>query len=142
MKSGRCLCKAVRFAWEGEPNWTLYCHCEDCRRAVSSPVAAWISIPLKNFHFTAGAPAYYASSPGVRRGFCGKCGSPLTYENEKLPGEIHVLAGSLENGSDVKPSAHIVVKEQLPWFEVHDDLPRYEKWRHKSQPVRRGPRAK
>jgi hypothetical protein len=30
----------------------------------------------------------------------------------------------------------------LPWFEVHDDLPRYEKWRHKAQPVRRGPRAK
>lgn len=138
---GRCLCESVAFALEGEPNWTLYCHCEDCRRAVSSPVAVWISVPRKNFRFTAGQPAYFASSPGVKRGFCGKCGSPLSYENEKLPDEIHILAGALEDPGGVKPSAHIVVAQQLPWFDCADALPRYEKWRRNAQPVRHGPRG-
>jgi hypothetical protein len=138
--TGRCLCKAVEFAYEGEPNWTLNCHCEDCRRAISAPMATWISVPKSRFRFTAGAPAYYASSKGVRRGFCGRCGSPLTYENEVLPDEIHLLAGALSDPSGVKPSAHIVVKEQLPWFEAADELPRYEKWRKNAQPVRHGPR--
>ena len=52
----------------------------------TAPMATWISVPKASFRFTAGAPQYYESSKGVRRGFCGTCGSPLTYENVKLPG--------------------------------------------------------
>ena len=138
--TGHCFCKAVRFSYDGEPNWTLNCHCEDCRRAVSGAMATWISVPKASFRFTAGAPQYYESSKGVRRGFCGTCGSPLTYENVKLPDEIHLLAGALSDPSGVKPSAHIVVKEQLPWFEAADDLPRYTRWRSDGPPLRHGPR--
>src|SRR2546426_12697574 len=58
------------------------------RRATSAPMATWISVPRTTFRFTAGKPAYFASSPGVRRGFCARCGSPLTYENERVPDEI------------------------------------------------------
>src|SRR3989441_7337809 len=74
--SGHCLCRAIGFSYEGAPNWTLHCHCESCRRATSSPMATWISVPRNAFRFTAGKPTYFASSPGVRRGFCVHCGSP------------------------------------------------------------------
>src|SRR3989449_1361373 len=74
--SGHCLCRAVAFSYEDAPNWTLHCHCESCRRATSSPMATWISVPRNAFRFTAGKPTYFASSPGVRRGFCVHCGSP------------------------------------------------------------------
>ncbi|MGH6913970.1 MAG: GFA family protein [Geminicoccales bacterium] len=140
--TGRCFCQAVQFAYEGEPKWTLHCHCEDCRRAVSAPMATWISVPKGRFRFTAGEPKYYESSKGVRRGFCGRCGSPLTYESEEHAGEIHVLAVALSDQSNVKPSAHIAVKEQLPWFETADELPRYARWRSDGPPVRHGPRGK
>ena len=138
--SGHCLCKAIQFAYDAEPNWTLNCHCEDCRRAVSAPMATWISVPNSAFRFTAGEPRYYESSKRVRRSFCGRCGSPLTYENGKLPNEIHVLAVALSDPSSVEPSAHIAVKDQLPWFEAADDLPRYTRWRSEGAPVRHGPR--
>lgn len=138
--TGRCFCKAIGFAYDGDPNWTLNCHCEDCRRAVSAPMATWISVPKSRFRLTAGQPKYYESSKGVRRGFCATCGSPLTYENVKLPDEVHVLAGALSDPSEVKPSAHIAVKYQLPWFEAADYLPRYARWRSDGPPVRRGPR--
>ena len=138
--TGHCLCGSVAFAYEGEPNWTLNCHCESCRRATSSAMTTWLSVPRQAFRFTAGAPSYFVSSPGVRRGFCGRCGSPLTYENERLADEIHVLAGALSEPERVQPSAHIFVSDQLPWFETADDLPRYEKTRRNARPSRTGPR--
>ena len=138
LTSGRCLCKAVQFSYDGEPNWTLNCHCEDCRRAVSAPMATWISVPKSAFRFTVGAPKYYESSRGVRRAFCGRCGSPLTYENAKLANEIHVLAVALSDPTSVRPSAHVAVKDQLPWFESADDLPRYTRWRSDGLPLRHG----
>src|SRR6266850_2039623 len=103
--SGHCLCRAIAFSYEGAPNWTLHCHCESCRRATSSPMATWVSVPRNALRFTAGTPAYFASSPGVRRGFCARCGSPLTYENEDAPDEIHLLAGALSDPERARATA-------------------------------------
>ena len=71
MTTGHCLCRAISFAYEGEPRWTLNCHCESCRRATSSPMTTWVTVLRDAFRFTRGEPSYYASSPGVRRGFPG-----------------------------------------------------------------------
>ena len=122
---GRCLCGAVAFGYEGDPNWVLHCHCESCRRATSSPMTTWISVPRGAFAFIKGAPRHFRSSPGVRRGFCETCGSPLTYENERMPNEVHIYAASLSDPAGVVPSRHVFVAEQLPWLEVLDALPRY-----------------
>ena len=138
---GRCSCGAVAFEYEsGRENWTLHCHCESCRRATSSPMTTWISVPRAAFRFTRGEPRCFASSPGVRRGFCAACGSPLTYENERMPDEIHLLACALADPRGVSASAHLFAGEQLPWFETADPLPRYETVRRNHQPIRHGPR--
>jgi hypothetical protein len=138
---GRCLCGSITFRFEGRPNWTLYCHCDSCRRATSSPVTTWISVPREGFHITKGSPRYYASSPGVRRGFCENCGSPLSYESERVPNEVHLYAASLLDPCAVEPSRHVFTSEQLPWFEVSDDLPRYAATsRGGAAPVHVGPR--
>ena len=44
------------------------------------------------------------TSPGVRRGFCARCGSTLTYETDALPGEIHVHIGALDRPEDFSAS--------------------------------------
>jgi hypothetical protein len=138
---GHCLCRAVVFEYTGEPHWTVYCHCESCRRATSSPITTWISVPRGALRFTTGSPRYFMSSPGARRGFCETCGSPLTYEHERIPDEVHLYAVSLADPAPVGPSAHVFTAEQLPWFEVHDGLPRYAATRRGgARPVRVGPR--
>jgi len=138
---GHCLCGSVRFQYEGEPNWILNCHCESCRRATSSPMTTWISVPRSTFLFKQGVASYFASSPGVRRGFCGTCGSQLTYENERMPDEVHIYAALLTDPSRVSPSRHVFVEEQLPWFETADLLPRFATTsRRGAQPIRHGPR--
>lgn len=138
---GHCLCRAVVFEYEAEPNWTLYCHCESCRRATSSPMTAWISVPRRAFRFTNGAPRYFKSSPDVTRGFCAVCGSPLTYESTRLPDEIHLYAAALADPSRVAPSRHVFVEKQLPWLEIADQLPRFATTsRGGTPPIRHGPR--
>ena len=131
MTNGHCFCKAVRFTYEGDPKSTLNCHCESCRRALSAPIATWLTIARTAFRFTAAIPEYYASSNGVRRSFCGKCGASLTYENEQRPDEIDVLACALADPAAVQPEAHIFVAERLPWFDTADQLPRYQQTRRK-----------
>jgi len=137
---GHCLCRSVVFEYDAEPNWTLHCHCESCRRATSSPMTTWISVPRAAFRFKQGMPSYFNSSPDVTRGFCATCGSPLTYENRRLPDEVHLLAASLADPAHVRPSRHVFVDEQLSWFEIADRLPRFAKTSRGAQPIRHGPR--
>ena len=141
--AGHCLCRAIKYEYEGEPNWTLYCHCESCRRAASSPVVTWISVPRASFQFTEGSPRYYRSSVHANRAFCGDCGSPLTYENDHLPDEVHLYATSLVDPSGVTASRHVYVEEQLDWFEIQDNLPRYATTSQGGvKPIRNGPKQR
>jgi hypothetical protein len=103
-------------------------------------MTTWISVPCSAFRFKKGTPCYFNSSLGVTRSFCGTCGSQLTYENERIPDEVHLYAASLADPSQVSPSRHVFVEEQLPWLETADRLPRFAKTsRGGAQPVRYGP---
>ena len=67
----------------------------------------------------------FQSSPGVRRTFCARCGSPMSFAGERWPGEIHLFAASFEDPAHLAPSVHVHAGEQLPWLHLGDGLPRY-----------------
>ena len=115
--TGRCLCGDVRFTAIGVPLWVAHCHCESCRRATASPVATFIGFRREDFSHHGMEPVAYASSPGVRRSFCGRCGTPITYEAERLPDEIHVYLNALDRPDQHKATVHVHYAERLPWFE-------------------------
>ncbi len=124
-KSGRCLCGAVRFSYEGPEVWVGHCHCESCRRATASPFTTFLGVPRHAVRF-AGTPARsYRSSPGVRRSFCGTCGTPIAYESDRFPDEIHLYAANLDAPAEAKPQFHVHTAEQLPWIVLADGLPRH-----------------
>ncbi len=139
--NGRCLCGAVRFSFEGKPNWITWCHCDSCRRNTSSPGTIFIGVPLARFRFTGAEPQTYASTPGTIRRFCGTCGSPVSFEAERYPDEIHIYAAAMEDPDAYPPECHVHTAEQLAWFETLDDLPRYAHSAEGSKPVRSGPRT-
>jgi hypothetical protein len=126
VKRGRCLCGEVRFEYDGPENWVAHCHCESCRRATSSPFTTFLGVPRAAFRFTGKAPAVYQSSPGVRRLFCANCGSPMGYDADQYPDEIHFYAASLEDSRNFSPQGHVHWAERVPWIELADDLPKYE----------------
>ena len=140
---GRCQCGAIRYAFDGKPKWIMHCHCADCRRAVSSMLATYIGVRVDQFRYLEGEPAIYDSSPGVKRYFCPKCGTPMAYAGERWPGEVHLFHGTLEDPAQWPPTGHAYVTEQVPWFEVDDHLPRYEKTAGRGiEPLAHGPRSR
>lgn len=125
-KKGRCLCGAVSFEYEGPENWRAHCHCDSCRRATSSPFTTYLGVPREKFRWTGETPAAFASSPGVTRRFCGKCGSPMAYEAEKYAHEIHLFAACLEDHSGFRPQGHVFYAERVVWVEPADKLPKFD----------------
>ncbi len=122
---GRCLCGEVTFEFEGDINWCGHCHCDSCRRNTSSAVATFYAVPRSAYRFTGAEPKAFASSEGVRRLFCGTCGSPIAYEADIYSHEIHFYIGTLENPAEMLPQFHVFCGEKLPWLEIDDDLPRH-----------------
>ena len=114
---GRCLCGAIRFTATGPAKWTSYCHCESCRRQTGAPVSAYAGFERGQVRFE-GERATYASSPGVRRTFCAACGTPLTYEGERWPSEVHLHVSGFERPEDFVPAGHACAEERLAWLHI------------------------
>ena len=123
--TGRCFCGQLRFEVEGQARYACFCHCESCQRAAGGAYVPWATFDKSNFSVTSGEMTEHYSSPGVTRGHCRDCGSSLTYENEKRPGEIDITLTSFDDPSQFKPGAHIWVEDKAPWVTIDDDLPQY-----------------
>lgn len=124
--TGRCLCGAVTYAFdEAQVLWRAYCHCDSCRRATGAPVTAYFGVADGHWHWTGAEPRVYASSPGVERRFCRRCGSPVSYCARRFPGEMHFHAGTLDAPEAYLPEFHVHWRERLPWLHIEDDLLRF-----------------
>lgn len=123
---GGCLCGAVRYRVRGAPLWVAHCHCQSCRRATASVMATYAGYAGDRFAVERGEPARFSSSLGVTRSFCGQCGSPLTYESERWPGEVHIFLCTLDEPESLAPQAHVHVAERLSWLHTNDGLPEFQ----------------
>ncbi len=123
--SGLCLCGQVRWVTSGPVLWSGFCHCASCRRATSSPVTAFFGVPLETLEWTGELAVHESSDVRVRRHYCPACGSQMSYQADRWPGEVHLYAASLDDPAAFKPEAHFHFAEKLPWLTVADDLPKY-----------------
>ena len=69
--------------------------------------------------------AEFKSSPNVVRGFCGKCGTSLTYQADDFPDEIDITICSLDDPSTLPPKDHTQAAGKLRWTWLPEDLPVY-----------------
>ncbi|MEQ9695555.1 GFA family protein [Shimia sp. SDUM112013] len=122
--TGRCLCGAIRYRLSTPPKWTALCHCESCRRACSAPVVAWMGFAPEAVAWT-GERSFYRSSGISLRGFCNRCGTQMSFESTRWPGEIHLYAASLDDPAEYAPQLHCHHAEHLGWLHIKDSLPRY-----------------
>ncbi len=93
--------------------------------AAGAPFVAWGTFSTDRFEVTRGELASYASSPPVERGFCGTCGTSLTYEHRDRAGEIDVTFTTLDEPGGLAPKGHIWVSDKVAWVELGDGLPHF-----------------
>jgi hypothetical protein len=125
--TGGCLCGEVRYRIDAAPVEALYCHCRMCRRAHGAPVVAWLTVPRGGFAVTEGSPAAYRSSPRAIRSFCGRCGTPLSWQAVANLALVDVAIATLDDPAAVAPTLHLWTESRIAWFDTADHLPRQPK---------------
>lgn len=116
-RSGGCACGAVRFDALGAPKFIANCHCRDCRRATGAPFSTWVGYKSDKVSWQ-GERVLHASSPTVQRGFCGRCGTPLSYSGKQWAAETHLLVGTFDDTVDLVPTGDSFPDERLPWVRL------------------------
>jgi hypothetical protein len=120
--AGGCLCGRVRYEANPDHREGYYCHCRMCQLAFGNTRAAYFNLRKGEVRWTSDPPTYFASSKIARRGFCGRCGTPLTFEfldSERMDLSI----GSLDDPSQMKPTSHFAVESRLAAWHCDDGLP-------------------
>jgi hypothetical protein len=76
---------------------------------------AWITVPVSAFAVIQGEPVQYRTDTQATRTFCGACGTPLTYQNDRRPDEIDITTGSLDDPETFPPNQDVFPEERLSW---------------------------
>ena len=122
--TGGCMCGAVRYEATEPPQKVGYCHCRMCQKWTGNVFLTYAKFRSAAFRFTQGEPRFYKSSVVLERGFCANCGTQVC--DHYLKGSDHMFAfvGSLDHPEDWPPDHHGGIESQMPWLDIHDDLPR------------------
>ena len=127
--AGGCQCGAVRYRMIVEPTGVNICHCRMCQKASGGPFMAFGGVRVSDFVVTSGAIATFASSNIAERGFCAKCGTPLTYRGVGSD-RVSVTLGSLDDPGAAEPRTQLCVESKVRWLDHSLNLPelRIEQW--------------
>ena len=126
--AGGCMCGTVRFRLDSEPFDAGWCHCRTCQLNSGSPATVFASVPAGDYVFTQGESAVrrVRSSDFGHRAFCGNCGTPLYMKDDHQPKSVDFSVATLDEPGRVRPGFHIFWSSRLSWFEIDDDLPKFD----------------
>lgn len=124
---GHCRCESVVISVSAEPEVSVYCHCDDCRRSCGAPLIAAIGMPKTAINWIATETLATWTNGTCTRLFCSHCGSPVAQEHESAPDKTFFNTAFMDDPEKFPPTFHSFEGQQLSWLELTDDLPRYEK---------------
>jgi hypothetical protein len=120
--SGGCQCGAVRFRVTGPIRHTSLCHCRMCQKAFAAPFGAFLSVAIGDVAWTRGERKRFQSSNAVARGFCGDCGTPLTFEAAVGGKNIALAICALDEPNALPPQRQSDPQARLAWTPLIDHL--------------------
>ncbi|EKX50654.1 hypothetical protein GUITHDRAFT_135270 [Guillardia theta CCMP2712] len=143
-----CLCGEVAVNCEGDPLFSAYCHCKECRRTTGAPVfhGAGFEKEQVKISFTSSSSSFSlspSSSPPppssssslgsyvanrMIRYFCKMCGTYVFGDCREtcMADVIEVPCALMEDPPP--PQFHAYVLERLSCLSLNDDLPQHEDW--------------
>ena len=118
--SGGCQCGAVRFHVEGALGDASICHCRMCQKASGNFYLPLVSVRQAKLTWTRGEPKRFHSSNYAFRGFCGDCGTPLTYE---APDGVALAIAAFDHPEEIAPTIQWGIEAKLPYVDAIPELP-------------------
>ena len=140
--TGGCMCGEVRYETSGDPFSVAHCHCHSCRKHNGAAVVTLAGYTADQVTFSGQERSFYESSKGATRAFCNHCGTPLTWEGdggEELGPILELHLSTFDEPEKLIPTAHAFYPERISWFDIADDLPRYEGFAEMSPVICTGP---
>lgn len=123
---GSCLCGDVTFE-ATNPLYLMNCHCSRCRLSRASAHATNLFVAGDDFQWKSGeAQVVNYKLPEAERfgaAFCKRCGSLVPRVRTD---RVNIPAGCLDSYPELIPRGHIHVASKAPWFEIEDELPRWD----------------
>jgi hypothetical protein len=118
--TGGCQCGAVRFRVEGALGDASVCHCRMCQKAAGNFYLPLVSVRQATLVWTRGEPKRFQSSNAASRGFCGDCGTPLTYE---APDGTALTIAAFDRPEGIVPTIQWGIEAKLPYVDHIPQLP-------------------
>jgi len=132
MHEGGCLCGAVRFLTQGQPERTNVCHCRFCQHLTGSAFLVEPVFLKSNVEFTKGQVSTYDHrSPAHGRTlhvhFCPKCGTRVGLTFERFPALQGMCGGTFDDPNWFRPDRHIFTDAAVAWMVYPRDVACYER---------------
>ncbi len=122
-QTGGCQCGFVRYELLAPAQNAHACHCRMCQRATGGLFAALAGVAKPDLKWTHGEVSFYKSSNLATRGFCHKCGTPLTFSFNDPDARIYVTIGSLDAPERILLERQYGIESKLPFVEFCEHLP-------------------
>lgn len=129
VRTGGCLCGAVRYEVEGEPLFAGYCCCGDCRKASGSGFVPFMGFPAAAFRVRGETRRFVARSArgsDAVRNACPVCASLLFGGIVGQDAQHTVYAGSLDDPAGFKPAMAIFNRDRPAWTLLPEGLTVFE----------------
>ncbi len=125
--TGGCYCQRIQYEIQLPVKWCAHCHCSQCRHIQGSPLVTWFGVDKNNFNLISGktAIAWFESSKSARRAHCIHCATPLFFEGDNWPDEIHITRESTQADILQKPQIHVFYDRHVNYLEIQDNLAKH-----------------
>lgn len=127
MKTGSCLCGAVRFEISGPLRPVIACHCIQCRKQTGTYMSATACADTDLAFTESRGLKWFRSSPEAQRGFCGECGSVLFWKRDGSA-KTSIAAGSIDGPTGAPLEGHIFCESAGDYYDIAGGAYRLDRW--------------
>jgi hypothetical protein len=117
MKTGSCLCRAVKYEVSGDLRDVIACHCGQCRKQTGNYMSATAAKDHDLRLVETRGLKWFQSSATAKRGFCGECGSVLFWKGDGRD-YTAIAAGSLDGKTGLRLEGHIFCDSAGDYYEI------------------------
>jgi hypothetical protein len=126
LRTGGCMCGAVRYEMNIDGHKTGNCHCRDCQKNSGAGFMPFTNVDAGQFRWINEPEGVAKASEKAVRRFCNECGTPMTWEGEGEEDRASISTGTFDDPSGIEISYEIYTRSRWPAFKPVDGARQYE----------------